>query len=334
MPTVPDPRFAQLLEVGLQLSRMAPGEFGDLAVASRILAGIDSFFPGTDPRLGLIDGNRLVCFAPRRTPGRDRPVDLTTVDVSPLLIEWMRLRRDDTGAGAELGLPLGLRESMKLGRPGLRIAPLEGGGSVLGFVGMHAPLLDSAERQALDVLALYAGTVVENVRLYRRIEREAETDGLTEIYNYRYFMRALTHEMDRVRRHGGEVSVVMVDVDNLKEYNDHFGHLGGSAALREIAAILRSGSRTIDVVSKYGGDEFSVLLPGCGAQGALAYCERVRQRVTDHAFEGDAARRLTVSMGLAVFPTEGRDPRDLLRRADGRLYDAKRAGRDRIGATH
>ena len=332
MPTVPDPRFAQLLEVGLQLSRMAPGEFGDLAVASRILSGIERFFPGTDPRLGLVDGNRLLCFAPRSRAGRGASLDLSTVDLSPLLVEWMRLRRDDRAGGAEMGLPLGLRETMKMEPPGLRIAPLEGGGSTLGFLGMHAPRLDPAERQALDVLALYAGTVVENVRLYRRIEQEAETDGLTEIYNYRYFMRALTHEMDRVHRHGGEIAVVMVDVDNLKEYNDHFGHLGGSAALREIAVILRSSSRTIDVVSKYGGDEFSVLLPGCGIDGARVYCDRVRRRIAEHAFEDDPERRLTVSMGLAVFPTEGRDPRDLLRRADARLYDAKSAGRDRIGA--
>mgnify|MGYP006289446189 CR=1 FL=1 len=325
MPTTTHTSLADTLEAILDLSRLAPGELGDLSIARRILTALQRVFPGACPRVGLAEGGRIVGFAPPRHDDLE-PLRLGSVELSPLLVEWMRAG-DPRGARV---LPDSVRTALDLGADDLHFAVMLSSGLPAGYVAMRSATLDPEARRRLDLLALHAGVVVENARLYRRLEREAETDGLTGALNYRTFMRALENEMDRVRRHGGELAVVMVDVDNLKEYNDVFGHLGGSAALREIAAIIREGSRMIDVVAKYGGDEFSVLLPRCDRDGARVFAERVRERIANHSFEDDVARHLTVSLGLAVFPEEGVDPKDLLRRADARLYDAKRDGRNRL----
>jgi len=310
----------------LELSRLAPGELGDLSIAHRILDALESVFPGSSPRAALLEGGQLVGFALPASARIDDPLRLGTVEVSPLVVEWLR----SPGALDVSDLPEAVRTALDLRGTSRRVGVLLASGLPTGFVSVELPVYAPGDRRSLELIAMHAGVVVENARLYRLLEHEAETDGLTGAYNYRYFMRALDHEMGRVRRHGGELAVLMVDVDNLKEYNDSFGHLGGSAALREIAGMLRESSRTIDVVSKYGGDEFSLLLPHCGREGALVFAERIRDRIARHTFENDEARRLTVSMGLAVFPDEGVDPRDLLRRADARLYDAKRDGRNRL----
>lgn len=326
MPPATDLDIARTFEAVLELSRLAPGELGDLSIARRILDALERVFGDADPRAALIEGGQLVGFAPPVSRNATDPLRLGTVEVSPLVVEWLR-------APGELDvaeLPEAVRVALDLRGTTRRVGVLLASGLPNGFVSVDVADFDAHGRRVLDLLATHAGVVVENARLYRMLEHEAETDGLTGAYNYRYFMRALEHEMGRVRRHGGELAVVMVDVDNLKEYNDVFGHLGGSAALREIAEMLRDSSRTMDVVAKYGGDEFSLLLPRYGREGALVYAERIRERIARHTFENDAARRLTVSMGLAIYPDEGTDPRDLLRRADARLYDAKRNGRNRL----
>lgn len=320
--------LAGTLEAVLDLSRLAPGELGDLSIARRILRALEAVFPDSSPRAALIEGGQLVGFAPPLSGVAEDPLRLGTLDLSPLVVEWMR----GPGPLDLARLPEPVRATLDLVDPGRQVAVLLASGLPSGFLSVRADAFDAEAQRSLDLVALHAGVVVENARLYRKLEHEAETDGLTGAYNYRFFMRALDHEMDRVRRHGGELAVLMVDVDNLKEYNDSFGHLGGSAALREIAEMLHEGSRTIDVVAKYGGDEFCLLLPRCGHDGARGFAERLRERIAQHAFENDAARRLTVSMGLAVFPAEGDDPRDLLHRADARLYDAKRSGRNRLGS--
>jgi diguanylate cyclase (GGDEF)-like protein len=186
-------------------------------------------------------------------------------------------------------------------------------------------------REELAALAHHAGQAFENYRLVQELHRDSQTDGLTNAYNYRYFMSCLQREMQRVSRNEGSLAVLMVDVDNLKEYNDRFGHLGGSAALKELADLLRRNTRAIDIVAKYGGDEFCVLLPSCDSDGAARCAQRVLARVEEHQFENEARRRLTISTGIAVHPMDAaRDARELLRRADERLFEAKRAGRNRI----
>jgi len=211
----------------------------------------------------------------------------------------------------------------------LWIWPLIGQTDCHGFLAAAPAEADEELRAQLSHLGRHAGNALENVRLVQELERDAQTDGLTNAYNYRYFMSCLRREMQRVSRSEGSLAVLMVDVDNLKEYNDRFGHLGGSAALKELALLLRRNTRAIDIVAKYGGDEFCVLLPGCNADGARRCATRVLGRVEEHRFENDPQRRLTISTGIAVHPRDGaQDARELLRRADEQLFEAKGAGRN------
>jgi diguanylate cyclase (GGDEF)-like protein len=187
------------------------------------------------------------------------------------------------------------------------------------------------DAKLLGFLANEASVVLELARLYHRLETEASTDGLTGLYNYRYFMDALHREVKRASRFQEPFAVVMVDVDNLKEYNDANGHLAGSSALREMGSLLKTDAREIDIIAKYGGDEFSLILPNTNAAGSIVFAERMLRRVSGHQFQDDPQRRLTISAGIAVYPGDGDSARELLSRADDRLYLAKSEGRNRIG---
>lgn len=166
---------------------------------------------------------------------------------------------------------------------------------------------------------------LDDLNWIEALRRDAETDELTDVGNYRLLMRGLMHWMAERR----PFALLMIDTDNLKEYNARYGHLGGSGALREIAQILRDTVQPADLVTKYGGDEFAVMLLGAERGTAEAMATRICDRVREHAFERDPERRLTVSIGIAVAPDDGQSPTELLRSADRRLFDAKNEGRDR-----
>ncbi len=200
-----------------------------------------------------------------------------------------------------------------------------------GYLVVWGWFFEPDEYEALETMAAHAAHSLHAAALCRRFAQEARTDGLTGAFNYRHFMDSLWREIRRAGRFRETFAVVMVDVDNLKEYNDRFGHLGGSAALKAIAEILLRNARDIDIIAKYGGDEFSVLLPNTSIDGALAFAQRMRVEVQAHQFEGDAARALTISIGIAAYPEDGMDARGLLNRADARLYRAKADGKNRVG---
>src|SRR5262249_38211969 len=136
-------------------------------------------------------------------------------------------------------------------------------------------------------------------------------------------------EMKRAARFGQELSLVMLDVDNLKDYNDRHGHLRGSSVLKRVARLLAEQVRSFDLIAKYGGDEFTLILPQTGREGALAVAERMRMAVAAHAFPLAPPGNITISLGVASFPVDARDGRELLRAADAALYRAKQEGRNR-----
>ena len=180
------------------------------------------------------------------------------------------------------------------------------------------------------LLGAWIGMAIENLRLAESLERLAVTDDLTQVYNYRFLKSALRREIKRAGRFGQELSLIMLDVDNLKTYNDHNGHLRGSFLLKEIAGLLAEQVRTFDLVAKYGGDEFTLILPQTGSEGAYAVAERMRLAVASHAFPLASPGAITISLGVATFPGDARDGRELLRAADSALYRAKKDGRNRI----
>jgi diguanylate cyclase (GGDEF)-like protein len=185
----------------------------------------------------------------------------------------------------------------------------------------------------ITVLANHAAIALENALLYQKLEMEAITDGLTSVYNYRFLISSLEAEIRRARRFKQSFSFVMLDVDNLKGYNDKRGHLCGSQALKEIAALVKNACREIDLVCKYGGDEFGILLPQTEIEGADKVTQRVLWAVARHVFNDEEPGLLTCSAGISEFPRDGHSVRDLIAAADQALYQAKRSGKNMVLTT-
>jgi len=162
--------------------------------------------------------------------------------------------------------------------------------------------------------------------LSRRLRDLAYRDGLTGLYNHRYFQEQLAHEVGRAQRYGHRLSVLMLDVDRFKEVNDTYGHLMGDTLLTYVAQLIAAKLRTSDIAARYGGDEFAVVLPETDQEKALAVAQKLGQAVSsDRRWQGALLENLGVgiSFGVASFPDDGRTADDLLVCADRRLYAAK-----------
>ncbi|AKF07546.1 diguanylate cyclase [Sandaracinus amylolyticus] len=165
-----------------------------------------------------------------------------------------------------------------------------------------------------------------------RLQRLAVQDELTGLYNVRYLNSRLTEEYKRAERHRDPLALAMIDVDHFKQVNDRFGHEAGDAVLREVGVRLKKSVREIDVVTRYGGEEFVVLLPSTHLAGALVVADRVARTLREEPFDVAGTKMpVTASIGLALFPSRGvHSKEELLRSADRALYRAKDEGRDRI----
>jgi two-component system, cell cycle response regulator len=185
------------------------------------------------------------------------------------------------------------------------------------------------ERRLVAVAAqfvAYAALALRNAWLLEQIQRMADTDGLTGVANRRIFDVTLARELQRSRRESGSVSLVLLDVDHFKAFNDRHGHLAGDEALQAVARALEQANRGFDLVARYGGEEFAVILPGCSAEESLPVAERLRQVVRGL----EPATPITLSVGVSTFPDDADDADSLVKAADDALYASKRAGRDRV----
>ncbi|MCL5036022.1 MAG: diguanylate cyclase [Chloroflexi bacterium] len=177
-------------------------------------------------------------------------------------------------------------------------------------------------------LAYQAALAIRNADLFERISDMATTDGLTGLYTHRHFHDSLADELEDARKHGRAVSLLMIDTDYFKQYNDRLGHPSGDIALREIARILRGFEKENDLACRYGGDEFVILLHGTGKKNAVEIGESIRREIEKH-FEGHDVK-LTASIGIAAFPDDGANKSQLLNAADAALYRAKEGGRNMV----
>jgi len=192
--------------------------------------------------------------------------------------------------------------------------------------------ITKSDVKMLTMFANHAGLAIENSRLYEETVYLSSIDGLTKLWNYGKFQHNLSLELERARFNESSVSLVMVDVDNFKNYNDTLGHIKGDEALKAIAGVLQTKSRKFDTVARYGGEEFVVIMPNTSKENARLFAERLRKEVEKFYAEANGAspdKRLTISCGVASYSEDSSAKDELISKADIALYEAKKAGKNR-----
>ncbi|HUG47823.1 MAG TPA: diguanylate cyclase [Candidatus Limnocylindria bacterium] len=231
---------------------------------------------------------------------------------------------DDAGPEADALAALGGRT--------LLLMPLQAGGPPFGLVELISFASRSygeAEMSYIQTMTSLASTGLERARLLEQLRLAADVDPLTGVHNNRYLRTRLRQEVARAARNRAQLTVLLLDLDNFKPVNDAYGHAEGDRLLARIAATIKAHVRAADIVARYGGDEFVVVMPDTAADRARVVARRVVRGITSerHAMADGTETRVGVSAGLAVYPTEGRTAAALLAAADAQMYSAKRAGR-------
>jgi diguanylate cyclase (GGDEF)-like protein len=187
------------------------------------------------------------------------------------------------------------------------------------------------DRSLMEMLVRPLAVAIDTIRILDKAERLTITDDLTKLYNYRYLKQYLESEVKRCLRYKKKASLLFIDVDGFKRVNDTFGHLVGSLALSEMGQVLRKIVRETDVVGRYGGDEFVVVLPETPLNGALVIAERIRKKVEDYEFVAqDLSIHLTISLGVANCPKHTLTAEGLIKKADAAMYRAKELSKNSI----
>jgi two-component system cell cycle response regulator len=213
---------------------------------------------------------------------------------------------------------------------GVVVAPLIAEGRLLGVVAVeHSKRARHIERRVVNMInqfSAYAALALDNALLLQQVQQMADTDALTGVGNRRLFERTLEREITHAQIKGKQLSLLLVDVDHFKAFNDALGHQAGDQALREVASVLIRRCRKQDTVARYGGEEFAVVVSGADVERSLKLAEELRLAVC----AAQAARPVTASVGVATYPQDAPDSSTLVRSADRALYAAKRQGRNRV----
>jgi diguanylate cyclase (GGDEF)-like protein len=191
---------------------------------------------------------------------------------------------------------------------------------------------DESERRLAAVLAEQVALALGNLKLRESLKNQSICDPLTGLFNRRYMEESLEREFSRANRSKSSVAIIMIDLDHFKQFNDTFGHLAGDALLRGFGDLLKRSTRGQDIASRYGGEEFAIVLSDSNLAGALQRAESLRQKVKQLSVEyaGQLLGAVSVSIGVALFPDHGATMSEVLRASDQALYCAKREGRDRV----
>jgi diguanylate cyclase (GGDEF)-like protein len=250
-----------------------------------------------------------------------------------------------TGTVLWTGEPLVVDDVRKspLYLPGLKnakselVMPLKRGEKVIGVLNFESTQPNAFSQSDLQPLKIFANQIsiaVANAKMYEQMEKLAITDGLTGLFNHRYFIEQLEHEVRRSKRLKHPVSVLMIDIDHFKHYNDTLGHPKGDMVLRLLADLMRKTVREeIDTPARYGGEEFSIILPEAEKSTAAEVAERLRTDVFKSMFPEETVQpigTLTISVGVAAFPEDAANGAELISKADVALYEAKNSGRNRV----
>lgn len=210
--------------------------------------------------------------------------------------------------------------------------PLVSFGQTLGVLVLdsdHREAFNANDTQPLESVADICATAIQNAHYVERVRQLAYLDGLTGIFNRRFFELRIEEEIERARRFSAGMAVIMIDIDQFKRLNDEFGHLLGDEVLRQVSSIFHQQVRKIDIVCRYGGEEFAILLSQTDPRHALSVAEKLRRVVETWQFPG-VPRPVTISAGAASLPDHGNTRDELVKAADAGLYAAKQAGRNRV----
>lgn len=183
----------------------------------------------------------------------------------------------------------------------------------------------------LIMLANQAGLAIENSQLYEKTVIHAHSDYLTELWNHGYFQYLFQAELEKAKAAKTPLSLIMLDIDDFKIYNDGLGHQAGDTILKELAGLLKNQSRKMDHVCRYGGEEFTIILPQTDKKEAFPIAERLRLEIERHKFSHEEIlpqKKLTASLGIATFSEDGETPTAILNSSDKRLYEAKHKGKN------
>ena len=187
-----------------------------------------------------------------------------------------------------------------------------------------------------SIVAFTCAYIIKYLIKSRDFEQQyklATTDGLTELYNHRYFQEQMRMQVEQSKRYNNNFSLIIIDIDFFKKFNDTFGHQSGDAVLRQVAQTLKRNVRATDIVCRYGGEEMSIILPNTSKDEAQSTAEKICQRVASRKFKlaQDKETNVTISLGVSTFPNDGDTASKVIDAADKRLYNAKHNGRNQVG---